>query len=542
MIRRRSLLIVFCASLLSAAADRSALAELIAPGDIYAQTLPGLWSLEFPAPIGVVNFIGSPVAASPNRAVAYDTLLRRLETIDTDTPGGHAITVELVELNYVSDQPVTVDLEDGMGPRLFDLYMRNSRKPHQRTIGFMNVRNEYEGLNGPAFATYLGALPAAGTFDIALDVFIDLELRPAGEQTIAATFPHESIFGESPFTLSFDPGLWASGGVYGDMLINEALGAMQVDAIGPASAGQAQPLAGSGMHQIVATTGAYELGSTEPADLDNIVVHVDQGPVVEAAAAYSFIGDAMAPKGESHATASQDSHFDVAGSFVRVHGEAAVLVQLNDPSNLAYIEAQAESNFLLRFTITEPTAYDARAFIHVIEETGATAICLVGPDGSIIEEYGSSTKQGALAFTGVLEPGVYALAGYAAAYTDAYEQPMTRSAESSLDLLFNLLALRPLQLTGDINLDGSTSIRDLSTLATYFGLAADATLVHGDINGDGAVTIADLSQLAVFFGQTATVVGSGASDSTSVPEPLSAAGIVLGALLLRRRMPNTALQ
>jgi hypothetical protein len=53
--------------------------------------------------------------------------------------------------------------------------------------------------------------------------------------------------------------------------------------------------------------------------------------------------------------------------------------------------------------------------------------------------------------------------------------------------------------SGDFNNDGKTDVVDLSTLASYYGKAANP--VTGDTSGDGIVTILDLSTLASHWGQ-----------------------------------------
>lgn len=80
---------------------------------------------------------------------------------------------------------------------------------------------------------------------------------------------------------------------------------------------------------------------------------------------------------------------------------------------------------------------------------------------------------------------------------------------------------------GDVNLDHSVDLLDLSILATNFEEASEMGWADGDLNGDGAVDLLDLSILASYF-------GFGSGESSSLPEPGLGLLVALP-LVLRRR-------
>ncbi len=89
---------------------------------------------------------------------------------------------------------------------------------------------------------------------------------------------------------------------------------------------------------------------------------------------------------------------------------------------------------------------------------------------------------------------------------------------------------------GDANLDLAVDDADLSLMLTNFG-KKDASWVNGDFTGNGKVDDADLSLLLTNFGTTVTIPPtSGLTGQVSmIPEPASAALLVVGCLLLARR-------
>ncbi len=76
---------------------------------------------------------------------------------------------------------------------------------------------------------------------------------------------------------------------------------------------------------------------------------------------------------------------------------------------------------------------------------------------------------------------------------------------------------------GDVNLDLTVDLIDLSTLASHFGEAILIDYTDGDLNLDGTVNLIDLSILATGFGQQATI-----------PEPVASSLLTLTLLLQRR--------
>lgn len=82
-------------------------------------------------------------------------------------------------------------------------------------------------------------------------------------------------------------------------------------------------------------------------------------------------------------------------------------------------------------------------------------------------------------------------------------------------------------LPGDVNLDGTVNIGDLTILAGSFGSSGRWTT--GDVSFDGTVNIGDLTLLAGSFGQTGTATGA-----VAVPEPAALALLAVGGLALIR--------
>jgi len=103
-------------------------------------------------------------------------------------------------------------------------------------------------------------------------------------------------------------------------------------------------------------------------------------------------------------------------------------------------------------------------------------------------------------------------------------------------------------LPGDVNLDGSVNLADLSTLQAHFGQSNRILWTDGDMNGDGAVSRADLLVLVNNFGAGGiTAAGAQFGDAsalanfapTPIPEPatLWAAVAAICALLAWRISP-----
>ncbi|MFP4052810.1 MAG: PEP-CTERM sorting domain-containing protein [Phycisphaerae bacterium] len=83
-------------------------------------------------------------------------------------------------------------------------------------------------------------------------------------------------------------------------------------------------------------------------------------------------------------------------------------------------------------------------------------------------------------------------------------------------------------LAGDVDLDGTVGIADLSVMASIW--QGEVDWCCGDLNGDGSVGLADLSLIASNWGNSIY------SQSVSVPEPTTALLLaIMGAAALRRR-------
>ena len=90
---------------------------------------------------------------------------------------------------------------------------------------------------------------------------------------------------------------------------------------------------------------------------------------------------------------------------------------------------------------------------------------------------------------------------------------------------------------GDANLDYVVDVLDLAVVANNFGLSEQGWS-DGDFNGDAVVDVLDLARLANNFGSgdgggEALVVDDGPGGT--IPEPASAAILLIGLPLLRRR-------
>ncbi len=86
-------------------------------------------------------------------------------------------------------------------------------------------------------------------------------------------------------------------------------------------------------------------------------------------------------------------------------------------------------------------------------------------------------------------------------------------------------------IPGDFDSDGDVDVSDLGVLATNYGQGPGKTLSEGDANDDGYVNVSDLGLLATNY-------GVGTAAASAVPEPCTAALLVLMAamgLAMRRR-------
>jgi len=92
---------------------------------------------------------------------------------------------------------------------------------------------------------------------------------------------------------------------------------------------------------------------------------------------------------------------------------------------------------------------------------------------------------------------------------------------------------------GDATRDGVVDVMDLAALANHYGIESGASWYQGDFNGDGAVDVHDLAALAntYTFGTGTDAEFGGASGGVELPEPASAAVLLIGlpVLMVRRR-------
>lgn len=92
--------------------------------------------------------------------------------------------------------------------------------------------------------------------------------------------------------------------------------------------------------------------------------------------------------------------------------------------------------------------------------------------------------------------------------------------------------------SGDANLDNLVNLTDFNRLAANFG-STSAIWNQGDFNYDGLVNLTDFNRLAANFGLSASADGPTPQDwanlAAVVPEPVVASGVLVCALLLRRR-------
>jgi hypothetical protein len=98
-------------------------------------------------------------------------------------------------------------------------------------------------------------------------------------------------------------------------------------------------------------------------------------------------------------------------------------------------------------------------------------------------------------------------------------------------------------IPGDVNLDGSVNLMDLSILQKNFGQSNRIIWTDGDMNGDGTVNRSDLLALVNNFGVGGTIaVGADLDEAlklagfapAAVPEPSTAWAAVLFAFFIRR--------
>ncbi|MEM1166624.1 MAG: hypothetical protein AAGI30_10085 [Planctomycetota bacterium] len=112
-------------------------------------------------------------------------------------------------------------------------------------------------------------------------------------------------------------------------------------------------------------------------------------------------------------------------------------------------------------------------------------------------------------FEGVLQPGVYELAGRALVLTRAPDDFAEGSTELDFSLEFEATGCGSQVPAGDTNCDGAVDATDFITLLVHFGTPDGATVFDGDTDGDGDVDEFDFLDVLVNFG---TSIGGDAPD------------------------------
>jgi hypothetical protein len=95
--------------------------------------------------------------------------------------------------------------------------------------------------------------------------------------------------------------------------------------------------------------------------------------------------------------------------------------------------------------------------------------------------------------------------------------------------LDNILVTGSPVMPGDIDLDGDVDRGDAAVFSRHLGTTAGSVWTTGDFDGDQATTLSDLDILQSRMGERA---GAAATETRVVPEPSSAALVVLGLLVL----------
>ncbi len=126
------------------------------PADFFNPCSPGLSSDPFS---GTITFGGQPATTDPPAALApTDTIVRRLTTADLPTVGSFdTVPIEIVALNLVSVNPITVTYDGGAHPELWDVRACLSGSPQIQ--GSMTIRKTCSG-----GGTYDSVLPVRPQF------------------------------------------------------------------------------------------------------------------------------------------------------------------------------------------------------------------------------------------------------------------------------------------------------------------------------------------------------------------------------------------
>ena len=209
----------------------------------------------------------------------------------------------------------------------------------------------------------------------------------------------------------------------------------------------------------------------------------------------------------------------------------------------------------------------------MIEAQATTTAPIPGTDNDYLDITGNVTFDGTLNILPTPDAGPiedtplgneYVVVTYATRTPNSYWHTITGSLINTvfalapiLDNAAGTLTLRA-TIPGDLNLDNTVSVADLSTFALNFGTTPglyDETAMLsswqlGDFNADGAVTVADLSLLALNFGFDASDPTSGSPlsltdaarlagiDPSLIPEPTTIAtfAVIVTLSTTRRRI------
>lgn len=86
-------------------------------------------------------------------------------------------------------------------------------------------------------------------------------------------------------------------------------------------------------------------------------------------------------------------------------------------------------------------------------------------------------------------------------YIDWHRLGFWKTSVTTIDAI-SVRSLSPPQLMGDVNGDGTVSVKDIVALQRNWGMATGASWLHGDMNGDGGVSAADLAAVVRNLGRT----------------------------------------
>ena len=124
--------------------------------------------------------------------------------------------------------------------------------------------------------------------------------------------------------------------------------------------------------------------------------------------------------------------------------------------------------------------------------------------------------------------------GIAVIDNGALATPLATFGGQPVDL--NSILVGP-ELLGDANIDGSIDLTDLSTVLNNFG-STTSNWTAGNFDGAATIDLTDLSDVLNNFGASnPNPMSANGGGATAAPEPasLAFAGIVLAALITRRR-------